>query len=153
MIGDVNSVLSLPVTTTSLPVAIFYGRMSGGTYKIPTSNMLHMVNSEYFSFVSDSSDSNYGKFLCKKAFTGTVYVMATSNLNKAGSGNSWTYVHFKLYVNGSNTNSITSNVTYTAQTYSSTSFTINTYTYLQGYCYMTNGAISGTGDFTMIITL
>lgn len=150
MTGNINIPMGA-IDSTSLPVGAFYGRKSGSTYSIPTSGQQYMVNSEYFSFISDSADANYGKFLCKKSFTGNVNVLATGNLSAAGDGNVWTYLHYKMYIDDTLIASETANVNYKSVAYTSQNFTAGKYTYIQGYNY--GNSKSGTADFTMVISL
>lgn len=136
--------------TTSLPVLSFYGTKSGSTYAIPSSNVKQSCNADYFEY-----DSSTRQFLCKKSFTGNIYVLSTSNMSGAGSRNVVTYCRWRLYVNGSqyqNTGSTNSVGRY--NTYNNVSFTAGGATYIQGYCYSTAAnAKSGRGDFLYLVTL
>lgn len=147
MTGIVNIQHEDMSSLSSLPVLSFYGTKSGSTYAIPSSNVKESCNPEYFEY-----NSSTRQFLCKKSFTGHIYVLSTSNMNGAGSGNVVTYCRWRLYVDGSqyeNTGSTNSVGRY--NTYTDVPFTSGKYTYIQGYCY--GNSKSGTGDFLYIVTL
>lgn len=134
------------INTTSLPVLAFYGTKSGSTYAIPSSNVKQSCNSDYFEY-----DSSTRQFLCKKSFTGNIYVLSTSNMNAAGSSNVITYCRWRLYVDDAQYQSTSNNSVGRYNTYSSVTFTAGKYTYIQGYCY--GNSKSGTGDFLYLVTL
>lgn len=154
MTGIINK-LPLEMNKTAEPVLTFYGRKSGSTYSIPTTQMTGKTNSEYFTFISDSSDSNYGKFLCNKSFTGHVYIISTSNFNSAGSNNIITYLHYRTYINGTldSNLSYTSNTTISSKSVADINFTAGTYTYIHGYGYNTSSSKSGSAGFFFAVTL
>lgn len=134
------------IDTTSLPVLVFYGTKSGSTYAIPSSNVKQSCNSDYFEYDPDTR-----QFLCKNSFTGNIYVLATSNMNAAGSSNVITYCRWRLFVDDVQYQSTSNNSVGRYNTYSSVTFTAGKYTYIQGYCY--GNSKSGTGDFLYLVKL
>lgn len=147
MTGIINVPQASLTDLTGLPVLAFYGQKSGSTYAIPSTNVKESFNPEYFSY-----DSTSRQFYCKKSFTGNIYVLATSNMNAAGSSNYITYCRWRLYVNDSqyqNTGSTNSVGRY--NTYNNVSFVAGGATYIQGYCY--GNSRSGRGDFLYLVTL
>lgn len=131
---------------TDLPVLMFYGTKAGSTYEIPSNNVKQSCNPEYFEYDPDTR-----QFLCKKSFTGNVYVLSTGNMNGAGSSNVITYCRWRLYVDDALYESATNNSIGRYNTYSDVSYTEGLKTYIQGYCY--GNSKSGTGDFLYIVTL
>ena len=147
MNGIINLPGDAPIDLTSLPVLIFYGQKSGSTYAIPSSNVVKSCNPEYFEY-----DSSTREFTCKKSFTGNVYILSTSNMNSAGSGNVITYCRWRLYIDGSRyADTGSGNSVGRYNTYENVPFTANGITYIQGYCY--GNSKSGYGDFLYIVKL
>lgn len=150
MNGIINVVNSSEIINKDqLPVLAFYGTRKSSGFGIPSADLVTSCNSDYFEYDSDTR-----KFLCKKTFTGTVYVLSTANYSAAGSGNVITYCQWKLYVDDTQYASATGNTTIRYNTYSSVPFTSGKSTYIEGYCYSTAAnKKSGRGDYLLLVTL
>lgn len=134
---------------TSLPVLAFYGTRQASGFGIPSSNIQASCNPDYFEYDSDART-----FLCKKSFTGNVYVLSTSNYSAAGSNNVITYCQWRLYIDDALYTSATGDTTIRYNTYSSVPYTTGKSTYIHGYCYSTAAnKKTGKGDYLYIVTL
>jgi hypothetical protein len=150
MNGIINVVAPSEIqNTTHMPVLAFYGTRNSSGFDIPSAHLVTSCNSDYFTYSSSTR-----KFVCKKNFTGNIYVLSTANYSGAGSSNVITYCQWKLYIDDALYASVTTNSTVRYNTYTSVPFTSGKYTYIQGYCYSTAAnKKSGTGDYLLLVTL
>lgn len=152
MVGITNIFGSKITDLTNLPVLFFYGKhYGGGSKKIPESGRVIGYNPDYVAYI-DSGD-NAGKFEILKTFYGDIKVFSTSNMNKAGSGNKITYTRFCIYMNDTIYYQVTNNATGRNWSGNNVLYSAGVYTYITGWCYNTNGAISATGDYLYTVSL